>query len=137
MEGTELREDTLPRTREVVERLERVGYLRPAAEHIAGARVAPLPSPSRVSWWPSLPVQGVVDRGQPLVEPATVDTPIMVGGTVVIVLREPRASAVGGSFGRLPGDPARFSDRVNPRTGVCRALTGSAVGRCLRPGGYF
>jgi hypothetical protein len=72
-----------------------------------------------------LPVQGVVDRA------ATLD--IYLVPNSVTDPDEPK----GLPFGTLPGDPAGFSERVNPRVGVCQTLSGYAAARCLRGRGYF
>jgi|ERR1700744_5765454 hypothetical protein len=73
-----------------------------------------------------LPVQGFVDRRQAL-GPAMVDVKLIMGGTLVETLQVP----VGGNYGPSPADPARFSERVNPRTAVCGALAPYAAAACL------
>jgi hypothetical protein len=74
-----------------------------------------------------LPVQGIVDRRQAL-GPAMMDVKLITpSGKLVEVLRVP----VGGNYGPSPADPARFSERVNPRTAVCGVLAPYAAAACL------
>lgn len=78
------------------------------------------------------PVQGAVDRSAPL-DVFSIDTEIKVREKILVVLRRP----YGHPSGPLPGDPGRFSSRVDPRLGVCHVLSAAAAVRCLRGDRYF
>lgn len=73
-----------------------------------------------------LPVQVIIDRRQAL-GPAMVNIQLIQGKTLVETLRVP----VGGNYGPSPADPARLSQRFNPRTAVGGVLAPYAAASSL------
>jgi hypothetical protein len=104
-----------------------------------GAIVTRVRSPREYRYAPpepaveNLPVQAAVHRSDPL-PPTFVDIEVVTpSGTVLQILRYPEYGPYGGD----PSDPARFSDRANPRTAICGALAPYAAVRCMMSGGYW
>jgi hypothetical protein len=71
-----------------------------------------------------LPIQAAVDRSTPL-EIYLVEQPITVDGNVVEILANP----VGGPYGPLPGDPAWFARRLDPRVAAGQLAARYAASR--------
>jgi len=80
-----------------------------------------------------LPKQGSVDRSVPLSSYLVTIAITDRDGNVIEKLGTP----VGGPYGAVPGDPAWFSERVDPRLAVCQVLSAYSAMHCLRSRGYF
>jgi hypothetical protein len=80
-----------------------------------------------------LPAQGAIDRSIPLSDFLLTTVIADDNGNVLEKLVNP----VGGPYSALPGDPAWFPARVDPRTAVCQALSPLAAIQCWRSRGYF
>jgi hypothetical protein len=105
----------------------------------AGATVTRVRPPREYMYAPqdpavsNLPVQGAVNRSDPLSSTFVDIEVITPSGTVLQILRYPEY----GPYRGLPTDPAWFSESVNPRTAFCGALTPYAAARCFVMGGYW
>jgi hypothetical protein len=90
-------------------------------------------APALAAGRPRTPAQtGTVDRSVPL-DAFSIDTPVLIGGRVAVVLRRP----LGYPAGPLPADQGRFVAGVDPRVAICRALGPGAAARCLGGARYF
>jgi hypothetical protein len=80
-----------------------------------------------------LPKQGSVDRSIPLSSHLITIAITDSHGNVIEKLGTP----LGGPYGSVPGDPAWFLEKVDPRLAVCQVLAPYSAMQCLRSRGYF